>query len=313
MIVWNGAERIPREKAGFVATIGNFDGVHLGHRAIVASTIEDARRRSLRSLLVTFDPHPLTVVHPERAPKLLMTRRQKLATLETTGLDAVLLLTFTPALAALSGEEFVARELLASLSLAALHVGENFRFGRARTGDLALLRKIGAERGFDVVGVAPVLLEGEVVSSSAIRACVEQGEVERARRLLGRPFELEGGVVRGAGRGRTLSFPTANLEVENEILPRAGVYVTETVARALRLPSVTNVGKRPTFEGSELGVETHLIDFEEDLYGERIEVRFLARIRDETRFASAHELADQIARDRAAAVAFFHNLQSLSR
>ncbi len=313
MIVWNGIERVPGATPPVVATIGNFDGVHVGHRAILDSAVAAARRKGLLSVLVTFEPHPLAVVDPGRKPRLLMTRRQKLEALEAAGLDAVLILEFTPEVAALDGEEFFSSHLGARLPLSAVHVGENFRFGHGRAGDLALLRKIGATRGFEVVGVAPVILGQEVVSSSAIRKAVEEGDVERARRMLGRPFAVSGEVVRGEGRGRTLEFPTANVDVENEMVPRRGVYVTEAVVLALRLPSVTNVGIRPTFGGSEMTVETHLIDFEDDLYGERMEVRFLARIRDEQRFTGASELADQIARDRAAAVAFFHNLKPAFR
>ena len=309
MIVWNGIERVPPDISPVVATVGNFDGVHSGHRAILESAVAAARRRRSRSVLVTFEPHPLSVVDPRRRPRLLMTRRQKLEALEATGVDVVLILAFGPEMAALEGEEFFLRTLGTRLPLAALHVGESFRFGRGRAGDLNVLRRIGASGGIEVVGVAPVRVDGVVVSSSAIRSLVEEGDVERARRMLGRPFAVTGLVARGEGRGRSLLFPTANVDVENEILPRRGVYVTETIVLALRVHSVTNVGTRPTFDGSALTVETHLIDFDDDLYGERVEVRFLARIRDEKRFASPPELADQLARDRAAAVAFFHNLE----
>jgi riboflavin kinase/FMN adenylyltransferase len=313
MNVWNGIERFPRGTPPVVATFGNFDGVHLGHQAILDSAVAAAERMRCPAVLVTFEPHPLAIVDPPRKPRLLMTRRQKLAALEAAGLDAVLILEFGPELAALGGEEFFAGSLAGQLPLAAVHVGANFRFGRSRAGDLALLRTIGAARGFEVVGVAPVTEGGQVVSSSAIRSLVEEGDVERAQRMLGRPFALTGEVVPGEGRGRTLDFPTANLDVENEILPRRGVYVTQTIAVSLRLPSVTNVGIRPTFGGSRTIVETHLIDFEDDLYGERLEIRFLGRIRDEKRFDSPSDLADQIARDRAAAVAYFHNVLPASR
>ncbi len=313
MIVWNGIERVPADVSPVVATVGNFDGVHRGHGAILEATVSAARRRGTLSVLVTFEPHPLSVVDPERRPRLLMTRRQKLLALEATGLEAVLILAFGPEMAALDGEEFFLRTLGTRLPLAAVHVGESFRFGRGRAGDLTFLKRIGATAGIEVVGVPPVTVDGAVVSSSAIRSLVEGGDVERARLMLGRPFAVTGLIVRGAGRGKSLQFPTANLGFENELLPRPGVYVTETSVLALRVPSVTNVGLRPTFDGSALSVETHLIDFEDDLYGERAEVLFLARIRDEQRFAGPSELSDQIARDRAAAVAFFHNLELRSR
>jgi len=187
-------------------------------------------------------------------------------------------------------------------------VGVDFRFGRGRGGDVALLRRIGARAGFEVHAIAPVKVGGEVVSSSAIREAVTAGDVALAWRMLGRPFALSGEVVEGTGRARELQFPTANLRFENELLPRRGVYVTETVVLAGRHPSVTNVGVRPTFGGTELVVETHLLELDTDLYGERMEVRFLDRVRDEMRFDTPFELADQVARDRAAALSYFHNL-----
>lgn len=313
MIVWNGLESVPAGSGPFVATIGNYDGVHRGHRRILDEVTSLAARSGGTSLVVTFDPHPVAVVAPSRAPRLLATRRQKLDALAAAGIDAVLVVAFDAATAALDGEAFLAELLLPRVPLAAVRVGAGFRFGRGRGGDLALLERVGRARGFDVAGVAHVTVDGETVSSSAIRAAVESGDVERAAAMLGRPFATEGEVIRGDGRGRKLSFPTANVAVENELIPRRGVYVTEAMVLAARYPSVTNVGTRPTFGGESLVVETHLLDFDDDLYGERIEVRFLARLRDERRFAGMDELADQIARDRAAAAAFFQRLPEPAR
>jgi riboflavin kinase/FMN adenylyltransferase len=313
MIVWNGLESVPAGSGPFVATIGNYDGVHLGHRRILDEVTALAAKTRRTSLVVTFDPHPVAVVAPSRMPKLLATRRQKLDAFASAGVDAVLVVAFDAHTAALDGETFLRDLLLPRVPLAALRVGMGFRFGRGRGGDLALLQRVGRERGFDVAGVAHVEVAGETVSSSSIRAAVEAGEVERAAALLGRAFAVEGVVTRGDGRGRTMSFPTANVAVENELFPRRGVYVTETVALAARHPSVTNVGTRPTFGGESLTVETHLMDFDEDLYGERVEVRFLARLRDEKRFSGMEELADQIARDRAAASAWFSRLPEPAR
>jgi len=308
MNVWNALESFPTGREPIVATIGNFDGVHLGHQAILASVARESRARRAPSLLVTFDPHPLAVVAPGRRPKLLMTRRQKLEVLESAGLDGVLVLPFDRELAAMTGEEFFSDHLAARIRFASVHVGRNFRFGQARSGDLRLLEAIGAAGGFAVEGIPPVEIDGETVSSSAIRIAVEDGEVERAAAMLGRAFALTGEVVRGEGRGRSLDYPTANLAVDNEMIPRRGVYVTETIVLASRFPSVTNVGVRPTFGGTRLCVETHLIDVEDDLYGERIEVRFLARLRDEIRFDGPAALSDQISRDLAAAHGFFSRL-----
>jgi len=308
MNVWNALDAFPTGREPLCATIGNFDGVHLGHQAILASVVSAAKARSAPSLLISFDPHPLAVVAPSRCPKLLQTRRQKLECLEASGLDGMLLLPFDRELAALPGEEFFGTFLASRIRFAAVHVGSTFRFGRARSGDIRLLESIGARLGFSVVAVPPVNVLGETVSSSAIRTALEEGDVAKARAMLGRPFSLTGEVVRGQGRGRTMEFPTANLAVENETIPRRGVYITETLAFASRFPSISNVGTRPTFGGTDLSVESHLIDADEDLYGERIEVRFLARLRDERTFSGPAELADQIARDQAAATSYFSGL-----
>lgn len=308
MNVWSSFDAFPTGREPTFATIGNFDGVHLGHQAILASVTRAARARSAPSLLITFDPHPLAVVAPSRGPKLLQTRRQRLETLEATGLDGVLLLPFDRELAALTGEEFFGTYLAQRLRFAAVHVGNNFRFGRARGCDVEVLKTIGAQMGFSVKIVPPVVVDGELASSSAIRTAIEHGDVESARSMLGRPFAVSGEVVRGEGRGRTIGFPTANIAIDNESIPAHGVYVTETLAFASRYPSITNVGMRPTFGGTSLSVESHLIDVDEDLYGERVEVAFLARLRDERKFAGPAELADQLARDRAAATSYFSGL-----
>jgi len=306
MKIWNGATSFPENAGRVVATIGNYDGVHRGHQVILARVVDQARRQHARALLVSFEPHPLEIVAPERRPRLLQTRRQKLKTLEPTGLTDVILVRFTLQIAALDGEQFF-EHALGPIRFASLHVGENFRFGRGRQGNFNSLREIGNRRGFDVHGHDALRVDDEPVSSTAIRTALEHGDVERAHRMLGRAFEVTGEVVAGTGRGRRLDCPTANVEHDNEVVPRPGVYITETVALASRFPSVTNVGVRPTFDGRELTVETHLLGFEGDLYHERVSVRFLARLRDEMRFDGASSLADQIARDLAAAESFFQN------
>jgi len=308
MRVWNGLDSLPDDLPPVVASIGKCDGVHLGHQEILRGVAREAGRLDAPALLISFDPHPAVILSPDRVPPLIQTRRQKLECLERTGLSDLVILEFDAQLAALGAEEFFSGLLLERLRFLALYVGPGFRFGRGRGGGVALLRRIGGREGFSVHEVPPVLVHGEVVSSSAIRSAVAAGDAARAWRMLGRPFAVSGEVVEGSGRARELQFPTANLLVENELLPSAGVYVTETVALAARHPSVTNVGVRPTFGGTDLTVETHLLEFEGDLYGERVEVRFLARVRDEMRFDSAFELADQIARDRAAALSYFQNL-----
>ncbi len=307
MNVWNGIDRYPADVGPVCATIGNYDGVHVGHAAILRQVVERARREDAAAVLVTFDPHPLTIVAPDRRPSILQTRDQKLAALEDAGLDGVLFLEFTPALARRTGREFLDTVLGSGLDLRSVHVGGNFRFGRDRSGDVALLRSVGETRGFDVVQVGAVEIDGAIVSSSAIRARIAAGDVDGAARMLGRTYAIEGEVVRGDGRGRSLDYPTANVASDNELIPARGVYVTETVWNAARHPSVTNVGVRPTFDGERLAVETHLLEFDGDLYHSRVEVRFLARLRDELRFRGPVELSDQIGRDLAAAVAYFEN------
>lgn len=312
MNVWNGIPGWPSDLGEIVATIGNYDGVHLGHRAILRSVADEARRAGARAALLTFEPHPLAVVAPERRPPRIQTRRQRLAALETLGVDDVLVIDFDRRRAELDGETFFASVLLPHLSFRAVHVGRNFRFGKGRLDDLRSLETIGTRHGFAVLGVPQVFLDGETVSSSSIRTAIADGDVERARRMLGRPFALDGTVVRGDGRGSRIDFPTANLACDNELLPRRGVYVTESSVAGERVPSVSNVGVRPTFGGTALTVESHLMDWSGDLVGERMELRFLARLRDERTFSGPDELADQIARDRAAAAAWFHAQAALS-
>jgi len=308
--IWNGIDSYPDDAPAVVGTIGNYDGVHLGHRAILREVVDDAERRGVGSLLVTFSPHPVSVVAPDRRPQMLQNRGQKLESLGQTGLSDLLILEFDEQLAALSGETFFDRYLAERVRFAALHVGESFRFGHGRGGDLALLREIGARRGFEVDGVSAVEIDGHVISSTAIRLALAGGDPSLARRMLGRPYTIAGEVVEGDGRGRRLDCPTANVDPNNDILLLPGVYVTETRVIANRFPSVTNVGVRPTFDGKTLIVETHLLECDDDLYHEAIEVAFLERIRDEMRFDHANQLADQLARDRAAALAYFQN-QSL--
>jgi len=309
MKVWNGLDDLPQGRTPVVASIGNYDGVHRGHQAILESAVANARQRGLAAALITFDPHPLTVVAPDRRPDLVQTRRQKLSSLERTGIDEVLIVQFDAALAQLEGEAFFDDYLLPRFPLAAVHVGQNFRFGKGRRGDAGLLAAIGQRAGFDVDCAQAVEVEGRTVSSSAIRAALREGEVALAGRLLGRPFAVTGLVARGEARGRELGFPTANLEPDNTLLPRAGVYLSQVRALAGRHPAMTNVGLRPTFGGERLCVETHLLDFDQDLYGQRIEILFLERLRDEQHFDGPGMLADQLARDRAATESYFAQLR----
>jgi riboflavin kinase/FMN adenylyltransferase len=296
-----------------VLAIGNFDGIHLGHQAILRATVERAQSSHAVSTALTFDPSPRKVLRPESAPPRLSTNAQRMDWFSVEGLEAAVVLPFTLELAALSPEEFVAGILVRDLHVKAVLVGENFRFGHKQAGDVNLLTELGTKYGFDVVIIPPVVFRGEVVSSTIIRREVAAGDVAHAARLLGRPFVLTGEVVSGTGTGRRFTFPTLNLSAEQELLPARGVYITRTLlegeTRSHR--SVTNVGMRPTFNGSSLSVETHLLDVQPKTAPRRIEVRFWKRLREEKKFSGPEDLRAQIARDIANADKFFSRLRHL--
>ncbi len=294
-----------------VLAIGNFDGIHLGHQAILRSTVAQSNALHAVSTALTFDPSPQKVLRPESAPLRLSTNAQRMEWFNALGLDAVVVLPFTLELARLSPGEFVEQILLRDLHVKAVLVGENFRFGHKQAGDVKLLCELSTKHGFGVVIVPPVVYRGEVVSSTIIRREVAEGDVSHAARLLGRPFALTGEVVSGAGMGRRFTFPTLNLAAEQELLPARGVYITRACldgeTRSRR--SVTNIGMRPTFNGSSLSVETHLLDVELETSPKRIEVRFWKRLREEKKFSGPEELRAQIASDIARANSFFSRLR----
>jgi riboflavin kinase/FMN adenylyltransferase len=282
---------------GPVATIGNFDGLHRGHRAIIERVLERGRKTGRPTLLITFDPHPLKVLAPDRAPLMLTTPRQKMALIEATGIGFVLVLPFTVELAGVTAEAFVRGHLATDLGAREVYVGANFNFGRGRAGNAALLVRLCGDLGILAETVPEVRSLGSPVSSSRIRRAVLAGEVELARELLGRPYAVEGTVVHGDSRGAALGFPTANLAAQNELIPQDGVYVTEAVVGDAVLPAVTNIGGRPTFAGSSYALETHVLDSPGDLYDRPMEVRFHARLRKELKFESARALVEQVRKD----------------
>lgn len=296
---------------GAVLAIGNFDGIHLGHQAILNAAVQRARDSNAVATALTFDPSPRKVLRPESAPLRLSTNAQRMEWFGVTGLEAAVVLPFTLELSRLSPEEFVTQILVSGLHVRAVLVGENFRFGHRQAGDVALLRQLGTQNGFDVVVIPPVVYHGEVVSSTVIRREIAEGNVTHAGRLLGRPFVLSGTVVPGTGTGRRFTFPTLNLIPEQELLPGRGVYVTRTLleGETKSRRSVTNIGVRPTFNGSSLSVETHLLEDPGPIAPGRIDVRFWKRLREEQKFASPEELRAQIARDIARANAFFSRLR----
>ena len=289
-----------------VVTLGNFDGVHAGHKGVLQEAAARARARGVRAAVVTFDPHPLVVVGPERKPKLLMTLTQRLAAFEACAMDLAWVIPFSRAFSELAPEAFLT-PFGRALRPVELHVGTAFCFGRDRAGDLTTLEAWGRARTCEVHGHALRAPDGGHLSSTRIRAALEQGDVAAAAQLLGHPFELTGPVVEGDRRGRHLGFPTANLQWEQEQLPAAGVYVTEVRSTHWEgaRPGLTNVGEKPTFDGRRLTVETHLPGFEGDLYGARLRVGFRHRLRGERRFDSVDALRAQIQSDVAEGLAWW--------
>lgn len=288
-----------------VVTVGSFDGVHLGHRSVIDEISRRARARGTQSVVVTFDPHPLEVVNPPAAPPLLTPGIERLEALAATRVDRVLVLRFDRALASLAPEAFVTDVLLARFRLSELVIGHDHGFGRGRSGDEALLRRLGAQHGFAVDVVEAVDGAGGPVSSTRIRRAVAGGDLETAAALLGRRYAVSGTVTRGAGRGHRLETPTINLAgiPPQKLLPPDGVYAVTVECRQGRFGGMMNQGGRPTFGDHHRTLEAHLFGFAGDLYGEPVRLTWEARLRDVRRFASADELVAQLARDRADALA----------
>ena len=308
MIVTRRADA-PELRRPTVLTLGVFDGLHLGHQAIMHEVVERARELGVAPTAVTFDPHPRAVLHPESTPPLLQTFEQRIEGMRFLGIEQVVALEFTRELAALPAEEFVTRFLLDELQARAIFLGQGFAFGRGRSGNIALLRTLAERYGFEADEVGEVELHGRRISSTAIRAALKKGHVNVARRMLGRPYGVEGRVIEGNKMGgKVLSFPTANIDPHNRVLPAAGVYVTATLVEETWHRSVTNVGVKPTVsDEGKLLVETHLLDFDRSLYGETIRVRFLRRLRGERKFPSLDDLRAQIAHDVGRATQYFEH------
>ncbi len=296
---------LPPGEAAFeltVVTIGNFDGVHLGHQAILGRVRRRAREMGGQAIAVTFEPHPLKLLRPEMDLPLLTTLAQKLELLAGCGLDVVVVLPFTREFASLPARDFVGQYFCERLRAREVVIGHDYCFGRGREGNADLLREMGQVSGFTVQVVWAVESDAAVVSSSLIRAMVRLGKVAEARRLLGRPYAVVGQVVRGKGRGgKLLGVPTANIRPRNELLPASGIYAVRVRRGAEILPGVANIGTCPTFDGCAASLEVHLLEFAGDLYGEDLGVDFVARLREERRFPSVADLAAQIHADIAAA------------
>ena len=292
-----------------VLALGNFDGLHRGHRKILDRMRRVAEERGATSVIMTFDPHPPRVVRPDKAPPLLMTKAQKLEAIATAGVQGAAIVRFTPELSNWEPETFVRSVLVDWLRVAEVWVGANFLFGHDRSGNFSMLRVLGARYGFKAEKIDPVRYKDFVVSSTRIRRLVSEGRVDEAGALLGHHYFVDGTIVRGDQRGRTIGFPTANLCTDNELLPPHGVYATTARIAGIVHPSITNIGTRPTVDTSgRTVVETHVFDFDRDLYGQTVRISFVQRLRDERAFASVDELRAQIEADCQRARVLFHRL-----
>ncbi|HTX77658.1 MAG TPA: bifunctional riboflavin kinase/FAD synthetase [Terracidiphilus sp.] len=305
--VYRSLQEIPAHLGPCAAAIGNFDGVHLGHREILGAVVSEARARGLRSVAVTFDPHPEQFLRPQHAPSLLTPMDHRTRLLSATGVDAVVILRFDEALALISGRQFVEQVLVGKLGVRVLHEGGNFRFGHKAECGVAELAAFGREFGFTVAVHKAVHVHGLEVSSSAIRELVAAGDMKRARWMLGRPFSVCGTPQRDRGVGTRLLVPTVNLAPYSGLLPAFGIYVTRITIGDRCFESVSSLGNRPTFPGAGFSVETHILNFEPvDLNDEtQLELEFLLRLRDEKKFDSIEELKAEIMNDVARARRYF--------
>ena len=291
-------ERPPAAWAHTALALGNFDGLHRGHTKLIERVRSQADERGATGVVLTFDPHPPRVVRPDRAPPLLMTLAQKLEGLAELGMDGTAVVRFTPELSRWTPERFVQTVLVEWLAVRDVWVGANFLFGHDRRGNFSLLRALGAQYGFRAERIEPVRYKDFVVSSTRLRRLVGEGRVDEAGALLGHHYAIDGTVVPGAGRGRNQGFPTANLDSDNELLPPDGVYATTATVDGNMHPSITNIGVRPTFESAgPRTIETHLFEMGGDLYGRRVRLAFIQRLRGERPFPDAAALTRQIAAD----------------
>ena len=288
-------------------TIGNFDGVHIGHKAMLTRLIDAARQRGMPSAVMTFEPQPQEFFAPDQAPARLTSLREKLELLDAAGIDIVFVCRFDFAMAQMPADRFVERIVYSALGTRWLQVGDDFRFGARRSGDFDLLASLAPKYGYEIEKTGSIMLEGTRVSSTAVRACLEAGDLDGAQRLLGRRYTIAGRVERGDGVGSGLGYPTANVRLGRSKAPLSGIYVVEVEGLGTQpLPGVASLGVRPTLKRQGRAVlEAHLFDFDRDIYGRRVSVRFLAKLRDEEKFASVDELVEQMGRDAQQAREYF--------
>jgi len=301
MLLLRHLARIGRRFSKPVLTLGNFDGVHQGHQEILRRLVDTARALDGEAIALTFHPHPVAVLAPARAPRLITDWRSRIERIAASGVDAIVVQRFTPAFAAITAEAFVRRLLVEGLGVRAVVVGHRVSFGHDRAGNADALRRFGKTYGFAVEVVGPVDVDGHLVSSSAVRRAIAKGELDRARALLGWIPSVGGRVVHGHHRGKALGFPTINLRIGGLVLPPDGVYAVKVRLHGIDWSGVANLGFNPTFGQPTHSVEAHLFDYDGDLYGQRVEIGFVQRLRGEQKFPNPRALAQQIARDCAAA------------
>jgi riboflavin kinase/FMN adenylyltransferase len=280
-----------------VVTLGNFDGIHLGHQALLRGTVEDAKKMDGRSVVLTFEPHPLKILAPERAPRLILTHKDKMTLLQSFGVDVVIVQAFNSAFAEIEAESFVRDYLVRRIGAVKMWVGKDLRFGKGRKGRVEDLIRWGKEAGFAAGVVGPIEIDGHRVSSSRIRTLIERGEVREASRHLGRYHFVSGRVASGHGRGRQLGYPTANIAARTEVIPANGIYASILQVGDRQWPSVTSVGVNPTFGDGPRTIESYIFEFDADLYEQAVKLFFVERIREEKKFASPQLLVEQIERD----------------
>ncbi len=298
MIIAKSIEEITRPENGTCVTIGNFDGVHKGHQKLICSTCQKAKANGLKSVVVTFDPHPLRVLVNSKTPPFITLTSQKLELIAQHNPDIILALNFTHDIAALTPEEFINKFLLEPMNMKEMVVGYDYALGKGRSGNYEILAELGNKYGYGIERLEPVIINDAVVSSSRIRDLVQEGNVWDVRPLLGRFYQVRGEVVHGMNRGgRLLGFPTANIKLDDELFPKKGVYAIRVEVDGQVLPGVANIGKNPTFGNDALSVEAHILNFSQDIYGKQIRVHFIQRIRSERKFNGLDELKERISID----------------
>ncbi|GAB6183697.1 bifunctional riboflavin kinase/FAD synthetase [Thermodesulfovibrio hydrogeniphilus] len=307
MQVINGIEKLKDENT--VITIGNFDGVHLGHQKLFEFVKKKAKQINGKSVVITFNPHPIKVLFKDHPLKLITTVEDKVKLIEKCGVDILIIIPFTPEFANIEAENFVREILLDKFNTKWVVIGYDYKFGRGRKGTTDLMKKFGSEYGFRVTVVKAYQKSGKILSSTAVRNALFEGNIKEANSFLGRAYHIDGEVIKGAGRGASLlGYPTANISPVQEIIPKEGVYAVKVTLPHLSktFNGVANIGKNPTFNGTEYSYEVHIFDFRENLLGKKIRVHFIARIRDEKKFSSPEELKQNIANDIDVAKKIFH-------